>query len=116
MQTTRVATRTGGEAIAAALAAEGLEYFFNLPGNGVYPMLDPLLDHPIQYVLGLHEASVVAMADGYARASGKVPFVNLYMVPGTANGLSSIYIAARDKVPLVVTSTQQQTSVVGRDA
>ena len=116
MRTTTTATRTGGEVIAAALAAEGLEYFFNLPGNGVYPMLDPLLDYPIQYRLGLHEASVVSMADGYARASGKVPFVNLYMVPGTANALSAIYIASRDKVPLVVTSTQQQTSVVGRDA
>lgn len=116
MQSTTPRTLTGGEAIARALADEGLEYFFNLPGNGVYPMLDPLLDYPIQYRLALHEASLVAIADGYARASGKVPFVNLYMVPGTSNALSSIYIASRDKVPLVITSTQQQTSVVGRDA
>jgi thiamine pyrophosphate-dependent acetolactate synthase large subunit-like protein len=107
---------TGAELIAKALAAEGLRYFFNLPGNGVYPMLDPLVDYDIQYVLGLHESSVVFMADGYARASGKVPFVNLYMVPGTANGLAGVYTAYRDRVPMVVTSTQQTVPIVGRDA
>ncbi|HVR88319.1 MAG TPA: thiamine pyrophosphate-binding protein [Candidatus Limnocylindria bacterium] len=107
---------TGAEVIAEALAAEGVEYFFNLPGNGVYPMLDPLAEHSIKYVLGLHEASVVSIADGYARASGKVPFVNLYMVPGTANALSAIYIAHRDRVPMVITSTQQTRALIGRDA
>jgi benzoylformate decarboxylase len=107
---------TGAELIAQALAAEGVRYFFNLPGNGVYPMLDPLVDYDIQYVLGLHESTVVFMADGYARASGKVPFVNLYMVPGTANGLAGIYTAYRDRVPMVVTSTQQTMPIVGRDA
>jgi benzoylformate decarboxylase len=56
------------------------------------------------------------MADGYARASGRVPFVNLYMVPGTANGLAGIYTAYRDRVPMVVTSTQQTVPIVGRDA
>jgi len=110
------ATATGAELIAQALADEGVEYFFNLPGNGVYPMLDPLADHGIRYMLGLHEASVVSIADGYARGSGRVPFVNLYMVPGTANALSAIYIAHRDKVPMVVTSTQQTRAIVGRDA
>lgn len=106
---------TGAELISQALAAEGVEYFFNLPGNGVYPMLDPLHEYGIRYLLGLHEASVVSMADGYARASGRVPFVNVYMAPGTANALSAIYIATRDRSPLVVTSTQQSRPIVGRD-
>ncbi|MBV9329671.1 MAG: thiamine pyrophosphate-binding protein [Chloroflexi bacterium] len=109
------AASTGAELISEALAAQGLEYLFNLPGNGVYPMLDPLHEHGIRYILGLHEASLVSMADGYARATGRVPFVNVYMVPGTANALSAIYIASRDRVPLVVTSTQQSRPIVARD-
>ena len=110
------AATTGADVIAQALADQGAKYFFNLPGNGVYPMLDPLADHGIKYLLGLHEASVVSIADGYARGSGDVPFVNLYMVPGTANALSAIYIANRDRVPMVITSTQQTRAIIGRDA
>jgi benzoylformate decarboxylase len=115
MQSVGAQVLNGGELIARALAEEGLEYFFNLPGNGVYKLIDPLLDQPIEYRLGLHEFSVVAMADGYARATGRVPFVNLYMVPGTANAMAAIYCAYRDRSPVVVTATQQLTSTIGRE-
>lgn len=108
---------TGGQLLIRALAEQGAEYLFNLPGNGVYPMLDPLVDYPhIRYVMGVHEQSLTFTADGYARASGKVPFVNLYMAPGTNNAMNAIYTAYRDRVPMVVTATQQTRSIVGRDA
>ena len=66
--------------------------------------------------MGLHEGSLVHMADGYARASGKVPFVNVYMVPGTTNALSAVYAASKDRVPMIVTATQQTRGIVGRDS
>ena len=80
-------------------------------------MLEALFDYQaLRYVLAVHEGPLVAMADGYARASGKVGFANVYMVPATANALSSIYTAYRDRSPLVVTSSQQSRRTVGRDA
>lgn len=109
-------TTTGADLIGRALADEGARYFFNLPGNGIYPLFDPVVGRGIRYVLGLHEASVVSIADGFARASREVPFVNVYMVPGTANALSAIYIAYKDRTPLVVTATEQTRAIVGRDA
>ena len=108
---------TGARAFLDALVAQDVRHFFNVPGNGLGPVLRELFDYPsLHYVLGLHEGGLVAMADGYARASGRPSFANVYMAPGTANALSSIYTAHRDKSAVVVTSTQQARATVGRDA
>lgn len=107
----------GAHQILDALVAEDVRYFFNLPGNGLGPVLEALFDYPtLDYVMAVHEGPLVAMADGYARAAGRVGFANVYMVPGTANALSSIYTAHRDRSPLVITATQQSRRTLGRDA
>ena len=71
--------RRGTEALLEILASEGVDYIFGNPGTTELPLIDALLREPnIHYVFGLQESSVVAMADGYAQASGKVGFVNLH--------------------------------------
>jgi catechol 2,3-dioxygenase-like lactoylglutathione lyase family enzyme len=66
-------------------------------------------------VLGLQESILVAMADGYARASGKPGVVGLHTTMGSANGWSMVYNAYRDGSPLVVTAGHKETGVLARD-
>ncbi len=106
----------GAEALVRTLEAAGVRYLFGLSGTSVIEVLDALVGHPdIHYVTGTHEGPVVAMADGYARASGEVGVVNIHMFPGTANALGGIYNAQRDRVPLVVMCGEQDTRFSGRD-
>lgn len=71
-------------------------------------MIDALASAPdLRYTLGLHEGSVVAMADGYARATGRPSLVNLHVAAGVANGLLGMIDAARSRTPMVVTAGQQ---------
>jgi benzoylformate decarboxylase len=100
------------------LAELGCEVFFNLPGRGIYPLLDELADFEhIRYVSALHESALITMADGYSRASGRRPaFVSLYMSSGVLNATSGIFLAQRDRIPLVVTATQSESWAVGAGA
>jgi len=77
-------------------------------------MLDHLIDSPVQYVLALHEAAALAIADGYCRAARKPAFVNVFMAPGTGNLMGVLNAAYRDGTPLVVTASQQPSFNVGR--
>ena len=64
---------TGRGAFLTVLEDEGIEYLFGNPGTTELPIMDALVDHPrLKYVLGLQESVVVAMADGYSRASGRL--------------------------------------------
>ena len=66
-----MATRTGRDALFDVLASEGVSHVFGNPGTTELPLMDALVDHDeFHYVLGLQEAVVVGMADGYAQASG----------------------------------------------
>ena len=68
------------------LRAEGVRCIFGNPGSTETPFLDALIRYPdLEYVLGLHESAVVAMADGYARATGQPSVVSIHAAPGTAN-------------------------------
>ena len=88
-----------------ALRAEGVGYVFGNPGTSEIPLFEALLDAPeVEYVLCLHEAVAVSMADGYAHASGRVGVVNLHVAPGLGNAIGSIYAAWRGRTPLVVTA------------
>ena len=79
---------------------------FGNPGSTELPMLQQFpADFP--YVLGLQEAAVVGMADGYAQASGRPTFVNLHTAPGVGNAMGAIFNAQANKSPLVVTAGQQ---------
>jgi benzoylformate decarboxylase len=99
---------TGKQIFMQTLQAEGVRYIFGNPGTTELPLMDSLLEHPeIEYVLALHEAVAVSMADAYAQASGRVSVVNLHVGPGLGNGLGSIYNAWEGQTPMLVTAGQQ---------
>lgn len=103
-------TIPGKHALLEQLLADGHKYVFGNPGSTEIAFMDGLQDYPqLQYMLALHETVAVAMADGYARASGTPSFVNLHIAPGLANGMSMIYNAWKGGTPLVVTAGQQDT-------
>jgi benzoylformate decarboxylase len=96
------------DALVRVLRDEGVDKVFGNPGTTELPLLDALVDaHDIDYVLGVQEGSVVAMADGYARMTGRPAFVNLHVAAGLANGLVGLLNAGRSRTPLVVTAGQQ---------
>ncbi|MCA6123905.1 benzoylformate decarboxylase [Bradyrhizobium sp. WSM 1704] len=93
------------------LRAWGIKKVFGNPGSTELPFLS---DWPedIDYVLGLQEASVVGMADGYALATRNAGFVNLHSAAGVGNALGNIYNAYRNQTPLVITAGQQARSIM----
>jgi benzoylformate decarboxylase len=96
------------EAMLEILAEAGVRYLFGNPGTTELPLSDALVDHPrIKYILGLQEVPVVAMADGFAQASGIPGVVNLHISCGLGNGMGMLYNAYRAGTPLVVTAGQQ---------
>lgn len=107
---------TGGEVMAEFLIDWDVPYVFGLAGSEEVGFLDALVDRvQIQYVQGLHESSVMAMADGYARASGRTAFVNVHSDAGTAYALGQIANAFRDRVPVVITAGGQATGARGQN-
>src|ERR1700760_445906 len=85
---------------------QGMTTIFGNPGSTELPML---ADYPsdFRYILGLQEAVVVGMADGYAQASGQVTHVNLHTAPGVGNAMGALFNAQANKAPLLVTAGQQ---------
>jgi benzoylformate decarboxylase len=84
---------------------------FGNPGSTELPMLADLPDD-FRYVLGLQEAVVVGMADGYAQATGRPALVNLHTAPGVGNAMGALVNAAANGAPLVVTAGQQVRPMV----
>ncbi len=102
-------TLTGRSAFLELLEDEGVTHLFGNPGTTELPIMDALVEHPeMRYVLGRQEAIVVAMADGYSRASGQLSVCNVHVAPGLGNALGSIYNAAWYGSPVIVTAGQQQ--------
>ncbi len=100
--------KRGAAVFLEVLENEGVEYIFGNPGTTELALIDALVDFPkIKYIWGLQEASVVAMADGYAKASGKPGFVNLHTAGGLGHGLGNLLNAHVAGTPLVVTAGQQ---------
>ncbi len=96
------------EAFLEILRSEGIRRVFGNPGTTELPLLDALSGaDDLEYVLGLQEGSVVAMADGYARATGTPSFVSLHVAAGLANGLVGMLNASRSRTPMVVVAGQQ---------
>ena len=107
---------TGGEVMAECLIDWNVPYIFGLSGSEEVGFIDALVDRvQLQYVQGLHESSVMAMADGYARASGQTAFVNVHSDAGTAYALGQIANAFRDRVPVVITAGGQSTLARGQN-
>lgn len=104
------------DAVLDVLSSEGVTKIFGNPGTTELPLVEALADRPdFEYILGLQEASVVSMADGYARATGRPAFVNLHVAAGLANGLVGLLNASRSRTPLVVTAGQQDRRHLAQD-
>ena len=93
------------------LRAFGIRKVFGNPGSTELPFLSDWPDD-IDYVLGLQEASVIGMADGYAQATRNAGFVNLHSAAGVGNALGNVFTAYRNQTPLVITAGQQARSIL----
>src|SRR3989449_5391468 len=110
-------TMTGAQAIWAALVREGVEVVFGYPGGAIMPAYDAMLGYPsIHHVLVRHEQGAAHMADGYARASGRVGVCMATSGPGATNLVTGIATAMLDSSPLVCITGQVGSHVLGSDA
>ncbi|BFU59644.1 MULTISPECIES: acetolactate synthase 3 large subunit [Rodentibacter] len=108
---------SGAEMVVQSLRDEGVEYLFGYPGGAVLDIYDAI--HTlggIEHILVRHEQAAVHMADGYARATGKVGCVLVTSGPGATNAITGIATAYADSIPMVVLSGQVMTDLIGRDA
>ena len=109
-------TLTGAEIIWATLVGEGVTTVFGYPGGAILPAYDALRKFPIHHVLARHEQGASHMADGYARASGKVGVCVATSGPGATNLVTGIATAMMDSIPLVCITGQVSSKVLGTDA
>jgi benzoylformate decarboxylase len=99
---------TGIGAFLEVLAAAGVKHIFGNPGTTELPLNDALVgDQRFQYIFGLHEIPVLAMADGYAQASGKVGVANVHICCGLGNAMGMLYNAYCSGSPVLLTAGQQ---------
>lgn len=110
-------TMTGAQAIIASLEAEGVDTLFGYPGGQAIKIYDALYDSKkIHHVLARHEQGATHMADGYARATGRVGVVLVTSGPGATNTVTGIATAYMDSIPMVVITGQVTRGVIGTDA
>lgn len=109
-------TLSGAQAILDCLKREGVDTIFGYPGGSAIPLFDALLDSNIKMILSRHEQGATHMADGYARATGKVGVVLVTSGPGATNTFTGIYTAQMDSSPIVVLAAQTTTPNLGKDA
>jgi len=109
--------RTGAQIIWETLAHEGVEVVFGYPGGAIMPAYDAMLNYPsIRHVLVRHEQGAAHMADGYARASGKVGVAIATSGPGATNLVTGIATAMLDSSPIVCITGQVSSKLLGTDA
>lgn len=112
---TRTVTGTGGDLLAEQLIEAGARFMFVSNGSGLGPLCDALVTRPqIQLIQATHEGQAVAIADGYAKASGKIGF-GMYSRVGLPNSSANMYNAMKDRTPLVLLSDHQNSTAEGRD-
>ncbi|MEO8652731.1 MAG: thiamine pyrophosphate-dependent enzyme [Ramlibacter sp.] len=100
---------TGRAAFLQLLIDEGVTHLFGNPGTTELAIMEAVPQFPqLRYVLGLQEAAVLAMADGFARASGQLTAANLHCTPGLGNAMGSLYNAKFSGSPLIVTAGQYE--------
>ena len=100
---------TGSSAFLSLLRDEGVSHLFGNPGTTELPVMDALgRGSDMTYVLGLQESLVVAMADGFARASGQLAACNVHVAPGLGNAMGAIYNAKFTGTPMIITAGQQE--------
>jgi len=107
---------SGADAIVQALKAEGVEVMFGIPGGATMPLYDSLKDSGIRHILARHEQSAAHMADGFARASGRVGVCSGTSGPGATNLLTGIATAYLDSYPVVAITGQVARPFLATDA
>ncbi|TMA14278.1 MAG: biosynthetic-type acetolactate synthase large subunit [Deltaproteobacteria bacterium] len=108
--------RTGAQMVWEVLVREGVDVVFGYPGGAIMPTYDAMPAYPIRHVLVRHEQGAAHMADGYARASGKVGVAIATSGPGATNLVTGIATAMMDSSPIVCITGQVPSTVLGSDA
>src|SRR6202790_3820258 len=100
---------TGRSAFLALLKDEGITHLFGNPGTTELPIMHALKGHPdLTYVIAMQESLVVAMADGFSRASGRLVACNVHVAPGLGNAMGALYNAKFTGTPMILTAGQQE--------
>ena len=108
---------TGADAVLRVLEAEGVEVMFGLPGGAILPLYDAIArGTTVRHVLARHEQGAGHMAEGYARASGRVGVAIATSGPGATNLVTPIADAWMDSTPLVCITGQVRSHLIGTDA
>jgi len=109
--------RSGARIVMEALVREGVETIFGYPGGVVLPLYDEMLNWPqVRHVLVRHEQCAAHMADGYARATGKVGVCLATSGPGATNLVTGIATAIMDGIPMVAITGNVNSWAIGKDA
>ena len=108
---------TGAQIVIESLIKEGVKTVFGYPGGAIMNVYDEIYKQDIfKHILAKHEQGAVHMADGYARATGKVGVAMVTSGPGLTNAITGIATAYTDSIPMVVISGQVPTTAIGTDA
>ncbi len=108
--------KPGAQIIVDTLIEQGVDTMFGYLGGVVLPLFDKLYDAPINFIIPRHEQGGCHMADGFARASGKVGVIVATSGPGACNLVTGLATAMMDSVPLVAITGQVRTDLIGNDA
>ncbi len=107
---------TGAEIVIEALKKEKVEVIFGILGGALLPLFDVLYKKEIKFILTRHEQAAAHMADGYARATGKVGVCIATSGPGATNLVTGIATAYMDSIPIIAITGQVATPLIGNDA
>jgi acetolactate synthase-1/2/3 large subunit len=108
--------KTGAEILWECLVQEDVDVVFGYPGGAILPAYDAMLDYPVRHILVRHEQGATHMADGYARASGRVGVAIATSGPGATNMVTGIATAMMDSSPIVCITGQVGSGLIGSDA
>ena len=106
----------GADIFVESLLKEGVDTIFGHPGGAILPLNDALYSGRVRHILTRHEQGAVHMAEGYARASGRVGVALVTSGPGATNAVTGIANAYLDSTPIVVITGQVPTALIGTDA
>ncbi len=108
--------QSGAQILWECMVREGVDVVFGYPGGANMPIYDAMLSYPVHHVLVRHEQGAAHMADGYARASGKVGVAMATSGPGATNLVTGIVTAMMDSSPIVCITGQVAAPLIGGDA
>jgi acetolactate synthase-1/2/3 large subunit len=108
--------KTGAQILWESLVREGITDVFGYPGGAILPAYDAMLDFPIRHILTRHEQGATHMADGYARATGKLGVAIATSGPGATNMVTGLATAMMDSSPIVCITGQVGSRLIGTDA